>query len=99
MSGANEMARNLLAQEPGRNYRHAIAADTQKIARPIRQRHNSGTSNRITPSAGETFRIMAAGRKCWAVEELRRVGARRCTPIGKTMLRSGASFDLNGGAV
>ena len=31
MSGANEMARNLLAQEPGREYRHAIAADTETI--------------------------------------------------------------------
>lgn len=32
MSGGNEVARNLLAQEPGRDNRHANAADKPSLA-------------------------------------------------------------------
>ncbi|SMC67598.1 hypothetical protein [Primorskyibacter flagellatus] len=81
MSGGNEVARNLLAQEPGRDYRHANAADIPNIAPQKRKRHNSGTFYRVTPSTGDPFRIVVTGRDRWALEELRRVGAKGCTPI------------------
>lgn len=56
------MARNLLVQEPGRGNRHANAADIRKIAHPKRKRHDGGTPDRTTPGAGESFRIVVAGR-------------------------------------
>jgi hypothetical protein len=42
MSRKNEMARNLLTQEPGRVESHAVAADTQTIAQRKPARHNGG---------------------------------------------------------
>lgn len=81
MSGKTELARNLLAQEPGRENRHATAAGFQTIAQSKAQRHNSGTSYRVTPSTGEAFCITVKGRDRWALEELRKAGARGCTPI------------------
>lgn len=56
---------------------HATAEGTRKIARKSR----GGTPYRITPSAGEAFRIVVKGRDRWALEELRREGERGCTPI------------------
>lgn len=81
MSGGNEMTRNLLQQEPGREYRHARAADARNITRRKPKRHNSGTPYRITPSAGDPFRIVVSGRDRWALEELRKAGGTGCTPI------------------
>lgn len=81
MSGGNEVTRNLLEQEPGRKYRHATAADTPKIAHRKAKRHNSGTPYLVAPSAGDPFRIVVSGRDCWALEELRKAGAKGCTPI------------------
>tara|TARA_R110002072_G_scaffold251979_1_gene410838 strand:+ start:1649 stop:2056 length:408 start_codon:yes stop_codon:yes gene_type:complete len=74
MSGANEVARNLLAQEPGRENRHANAAGISKLAHKKRGHHKNGTPYRITPSAGDPFRIVVSGRVQWALEELRRAG-------------------------
>lgn len=62
MGGRNEMARNLLAQEPGQGNRHANAADTRKVAHPKCKRHDGGTPYRITPNAGEALRVVVAGR-------------------------------------
>lgn len=62
MSGGNEMARNLLVQEPGRGNRPANSADVRKIAHPKRARHDGGTPDRKTPGAGQSFRIVVAGR-------------------------------------
>lgn len=77
MGGGNEVARNLLQQEPGRENRHANAAGVPNIARKPRK----GTSYRVTPSAGDPFEIVVKGLDRWALEELRRMGARGCTPI------------------
>lgn len=81
MSGGNEVARNLLAQEPGRRNRHANAADTQQITPKLTKRHRGGTPYRITPSAGNEFRIVVSGRLRWALDRLRAAGERGCTPI------------------
>ena len=81
MSGKKEVARNLLEQEPGRGICHAKAANNPKVAHRIAQRHNSGTPYRVTPSPGDTFRIIVKGRNRWALEELRKAGAKGCTPI------------------
>ena len=56
---------------------HATAEGIQNITRKSR----GGTPYRITPSAGESFRIVVKGRDRWALEQLRRAGARGCTPI------------------
>ena len=80
MGGGKKLARNLWTQEPGRVNRHARAADAQKVTHPKRKRHDSGTPYVIAPCAGQAFRIVVAGRDRWALEELRRMGARGCTP-------------------
>lgn len=55
----------------------ATAEGIQIIARKSR----GSTLYRITPSAGEAFCIVVTGRDLWALENLRRAGARGCTPI------------------
>lgn len=75
------MARNLLEQEPGRDSCHTNAVGISKIAQKKRKRHNAGTPYRVTPRAGEVFRIVVKGRDRWALEQLRKAGARGCTPI------------------
>jgi len=81
MSGKNEMTRNLLAQEPGRENRHATAAGIPNIAQRKGKSHNAGTPYRVTPSAGDTFRIVVSGRVQWALNELRKAGAKGITSI------------------
>ena len=76
MKNKNEMTRNLLQQEPGRKERHATAADTPKIAHRKAKRHNAGTPYRVTPTEGDAFRIVVTGRTRWALEELRKAGAK-----------------------
>jgi hypothetical protein len=44
MSGTNEMARNLLAQEPGRVESHALAASFKIISQRKPARYNSDAS-------------------------------------------------------
>jgi len=56
---------------------HATAEGPRYIARKSR----GGTPYRVTPSAGDAFRIIVTGRDRWALEELRRAGAQGCTPI------------------
>lgn len=59
----------------------ATAKGTRKIARKTRKM-KAGTPYRITPSAGgDPFRIVVGGRDRWALEELRKAGAKGCTPI------------------
>lgn len=79
MSRRNEMTRNLLAQEPGRENRHAKAADNPNISRHNAKRHNAGTPYCVTPSAGDPFCIVVSGRMRWALEELRHAGAKGIT--------------------
>ena len=81
MNGKNEVTRNLLQQEPGRIERHANAADAPKISYRKAKRHNAGTPYRVTPTDGDAFRIIVGGRDRWALEELRKAGAKGCTPI------------------
>ena len=81
MSGTKEATRNLLAQEPGRKYRQAIAADSPKVAQPKAKRHDAGTPYLVTPSAGDPFHVVVSGRDRWALEELRKAGAKGCTSI------------------
>ncbi len=59
----------------------ATAAGIGKIARNPRKM-KAGTPYLITPSAGgDPFRIVVSGRDRWALEELRKAGAKGCTPI------------------
>jgi len=81
MSGRNEMTRILLAQEPGRENRHATAAGIPKVSHEKTKRHSAGTPYLVTPSAGEPFRIVVSGRDQWALEQLHKAKAKGCTPI------------------
>jgi hypothetical protein len=100
MSGGQEMTRNLQEQEPGRGCRHAEAAGTSKLAQPKAKRHTAGTPYRVTPSAGDPFQIVVSGRDRWALEELRKAGAKGCTPIKNPALRwSAYVFNLRGHGV
>jgi len=81
MSGASKMARNLLEQEPGRVECHANAASNPNVAQHKAKRHKSGTPYRVKLRTGDLFRIVVSGRDRWALEELRKAGAKGCTPI------------------
>lgn len=81
MSGGNGMARNLLLQEPGREERHANAADTSKVAHGARKRHNRGTPYRVVCRNDDSFHIVVSGRVRWALEQLLKAGRQGCTPI------------------
>ncbi len=80
MSGANKVARNLLAQEPGRVVSHAIAANTQIIAQAEGHAMRAGLYH-VTPEGGEAFTIEAKGREAWALDRLRLAGPKGCTPV------------------
>lgn len=67
--------------QPGLGNRFATAAGNPKIAQRKGTRHTGGTAYHVTPSAGEAFRLIVAGRMRWALEELRRAGGRGCTAI------------------
>ncbi|MFD0978211.1 winged helix domain-containing protein [Tropicimonas aquimaris] len=57
------------------------AEGTRTIARSPRKT-KAGTPYRITPSAGgDPFRIVVCGRDRWALDQLRKAGAKGCTPI------------------
>lgn len=59
----------------------ATGAGIGKIAQRPRKM-KAGTPYLITPSAGgDPFRIVVSGRDRWALEELRKAGAKGCTPI------------------
>lgn len=81
MSFEKKLTRNLLQQEPGREKRHATAANDLKIPHRKDKRHKAGTPYLVTPSTGEPFRIVVSGRDRWTLEQLRKAGARGCTPI------------------
>ncbi|WGW04536.1 winged helix domain-containing protein [Tropicibacter oceani] len=59
---------------------HPKADGSQTIARKPRVKE-AGTPYLVTPSAGDPFRIVVAGRNRWALERLRASGAKGCTPI------------------
>ncbi|WP_223228347.1 winged helix domain-containing protein [Roseovarius litoreus] len=59
----------------------AAATDTRIVSPKHAERQTGGTPYRITPSAGEPFNIAVSGRDRWALEQLRRAGAKGCTPI------------------
>lgn len=89
------MARNPLAQDPGRIERHAIAAGIPNLALRNSKRHKAGTPYCVTPTTGEAFRIAVSGRIKWALEELRTAGAEGCTPIDNPAPRRSAyTFSL-----
>jgi hypothetical protein len=81
MSGTNEVARNLLAQEPGGVDSQANAANSQIIAQRKLARHNGGTGYTVKTTSGDAFRIAVAGRVRWALDQLRAAGTTGCTPI------------------
>lgn len=60
MSGTNEVARNLLAQGPGRVDCHANAANTQIIAQHKLAGHIGGTLYTATSTDGSTFTIIVS---------------------------------------
>lgn len=83
MDRRKEKARNLRQQEPGRESRHANATGNSQLAHRNRPRHKPGTLYTVTPSAGEPFRVLVAGRDKWALDRLRAAGGRGCTPISE----------------
>ena len=92
MGGNNEMARNLLAQEPepGRVACQAVAANTQTIAQRKPARHNGGTPHTVRTIDGGAFVIFVSGRVQWALNQLREAGAAGCTPINNPAPRMAA---------
>ncbi len=67
--------------QPGQGNRYATAAGTPSISSRKAKRHAAGVAYIVTPSAGEAFRIVVSGRDRWALDELRKAGAKGCTPI------------------
>jgi hypothetical protein len=97
MVGTNEIARNLLAQEPGRVDCHALAANTQIITQRKPARHNGGTSYSVTTTDGVAFAILISGRVRWALDQLLKAGTTGCKPIHNPAPRwSAYIFDLRG---
>jgi hypothetical protein len=90
MVGTNEMTRNLLTQEPGREKSHAEAACTQTIAQRKPSRHNGGTLYSVKTTDGGTFAILVSGRVRWALDQLRKAGKVGCTPIDNPAPRMAA---------
>lgn len=81
MDARNEKARNLLAQEPGRDVCHEEAANTPNIATAQPKRQKAGASYWVTPTTGDPFPIVVKGRDHWALDRLRRAGCHGCTPV------------------
>lgn len=79
----NELARNLLAQEPGRGCRHANATDNPTIANGNGKRHGPFTTYFVTSGGGEQFPVRVNGRDRWALERLRAAGLEGCTAISQ----------------
>ena len=78
------MTRNLLAQEPGRVERHAIAAGTQTVSEAtlsFQWFSPQGRAYHIIPEDGEPLTIYAKGREEWALKQLCAAGPKGCTPI------------------
>ncbi|WP_428849218.1 winged helix domain-containing protein [Thetidibacter halocola] len=59
----------------------AAATDTQNVSTRRVRRQSNGTPYRVTPSAGDPFRIVVGGRVRWALDRLRAANDRGCTPI------------------
>lgn len=83
MGGGNEMARNLLTQEPGRENRHANAAGAPKVAETEGKRHKGAGHYIVNPEGGDAFTVFAIGRDAWALDRLRLAGVKGCTPINE----------------
>jgi hypothetical protein len=82
MERHNEMARNLLQQEPGRECRHASNATSHsQIAQSTRSRHKPRGLYEVTPSTGDPFNVTVSGRDKWALDRLREAGRKGCTPM------------------
>jgi hypothetical protein len=97
MSSKNEMARNLLAQEPGRVDCHALAADTQIIAQRKPARHNGGMPYTVRTTGGVALVVLVSGRVRWALDQLRKAGTTGCTPTHNPAPRwSAYIFGLRG---
>lgn len=67
--------------QPGQEGRYATAAGLPKIAHEKTKRHNCGTTYIVRPTDGEPFCIAVKGRVQWALDRLRKAGAKGCTPI------------------
>lgn len=94
MGGGNEVARNLLVQEPGRINSHANAANTQIITQRKSSRHNGGTAYTVKTTSGDIFRVVVSNRVRRALDPLRTAS---CTPIDNSAPRwSAYIFDLRG---
>lgn len=88
MGHKKEVARNLLAQEPGRVDSRANATFIQAISRSEPARNNSGLPPvysgkefSVETTGGDTFSIAVSGRVQWALEQLCRAGTAGCTPL------------------
>lgn len=73
--------------QPGLGNRAARTADTPSIPSRKAKRHAAGVADVVTPSAGDPFRIVVSGRDRFALDELRKAGAKGCTPIDNTAPR------------
>ena len=80
MAGGQVKNPGARAAQPGLDNRFADAAGNPRVARKRRVKE-AGTPYRVTPSAGESFRIVVSGRIRWALDRLRAAGTRGCTPI------------------
>mgnify|MGYP001820593826 CR=1 FL=1 len=77
----NEMARNLLQQEPGRGAVHASAANTSKVTDPQPKHQKPAARYWVEPTEGEPFGIVVFGREAWALNRLREAGVLGLTPM------------------
>ena len=83
MERHNEMARNLLQQEPGRESRHENVTNLPTIAQRKTTRHKPRSLYVVVPRVGKAFRIAVSGRDKWALGRLRLAGGKGCTPISE----------------
>jgi len=67
--------------DTARDVSFADATNTRNIPPKRSKRHSDGMLYCIPPSAGKAFRIIVSGRDHWALDRLRKAGARGCTPI------------------
>ena len=80
MSGGQNRNPGALGAQPGKEGRYAEAAGTLTITQ-ARGAAKAADLYYIQPEAGDSFTIEAKGRDAWALNRLRKAGARGCTPI------------------
>ena len=88
----NGLARNLLAQVPGRECRHANAARNPDIPQPEMPRHDGGAGNRLSPDSGKRSSVEVHATARRTVELSTAVVSRVIDAKTASALRSRAEF-------